>query len=146
MDSDQANGLPLAEAARRLGISENALRKRVRRGTVAAAKGADGRWYVYLPTDTGQAIGQATATPSGQAPDALTDALRQEVEWLREQLSRKDQTIVALAARVADLADRIPALGAGADTTTTRQDAPGATERREPGQDAPLPWWRRWWR
>ena len=149
MDSDQAPGLPLAEAARRLGISENALRKRVRRGTVEAVKGTDDRWYIYLPANNGQAAdqasGQATARPSGQAPDALTDALREEVTWLREQLSRKDQTITALAARVADLAEMLPAIGAGGDAPQTRQDAPGATERRGPGQDAPRPWWRRLW-
>ncbi len=61
MDTDQADGLPLAEAARRLGISENALRKRVRRGTITAARGADGRWYVYFSNATGLAEGPARA-------------------------------------------------------------------------------------
>lgn len=43
----QAHGLPLAEAARRPGVSENAGRQRLKRGTLPAAKG-DGGWRVAM--------------------------------------------------------------------------------------------------
>ena len=151
MHDDQLRGLPFPEAAARLGITENALRKRVRRGTIAAAKGADDRWYVFLPDDgqaadpatdpaTGHAAGQAAARP----PDALVTALTEEVTWLRGQLATKDQVITALAARVADLADRLPAIGPGQDAPRARQEAPGATERPDTTHSTPAPWWRFW--
>ena len=150
---DQAGGVPLPEAARRLGVTENALRKRVQRGTVPAAKGADERWYVFLDDqaggqgagqDAGQATDQAAARPD--RTDDLIDALQAEVTWLREQMSFKDQTITALAARVADLADRLPELASGQDAPVTRPEAPGATEPPRSASDTLALRWRRWLR
>lgn len=43
----QAHGLSIADAARHLGISENAVRQRIKRGTVEAAK-VDGVWRVTV--------------------------------------------------------------------------------------------------
>jgi hypothetical protein len=45
----QAEGLPIAEAARWLGVSENAVRQRIKRGTVDACK-VDGIWHVQVAT------------------------------------------------------------------------------------------------
>lgn len=46
--------LTVREAANRLGISEEAVRKRMRRGTLAHSKWPDGRVYVYIDdTDLG---------------------------------------------------------------------------------------------
>ena len=42
--------LTLSEAAERLGISTEAVRKRVHRGTLGHTKGADGRVHVFLPS------------------------------------------------------------------------------------------------
>jgi excisionase family DNA binding protein len=44
--------LSVSEAAKRLGISQEAVRKRMQRGTLPHTKGLDGRVYVYLDTDT----------------------------------------------------------------------------------------------
>ena len=126
MDGDRAGGLPVAEAARRLGLTENALRKRIRRGSVASARGADGRVYVFLPEAGDWAAAepsgqpdQAAARPADQAGD-LVDQLRSEVGFLRdelatrtEELRRRDHIIAALTERLGDLSERIPALGAG---------------------------------
>jgi DNA-binding Lrp family transcriptional regulator len=40
--------IPLKEAAVALGISKDAVRQRIRRGTLRSDKGEDGRVYVYL--------------------------------------------------------------------------------------------------
>jgi hypothetical protein len=58
--------LPLPEAARRLGLSSVAARKRAQRGTLHAEK-VDGQWFVVLPgppseTSYGPSNGQATRT------------------------------------------------------------------------------------
>ena len=148
MDGDQPTGLPIAAAAQRLGISDNALRKRIRRGSVAAAKGADDRWYIFLPDAadqaTDRATGQAAAGSPGQGADLapLVSALQDEVGWLREQLAHKDGAILSLAARVADLADRVPALPPGQGAPVAHGGAADAAA----GAGARVPWWQRWGR
>ena len=105
-DADQV-GLSISEAARQLGVSREAMRQRIRRGTVRSAK-VDGAWVVYLD-------GPGTTTPdsertdhSGGRPDAqrtdtdpddvqgtsrieLIDQLRDENSWLRTRLEAAEQ-------------------------------------------------------
>ena len=84
-------GLPVAQAARALGITPGALRKRIRRGSVPAYQ-QDGQWYVHV---VGQARAQASPrdeTGAGQGQDAaLLAELRAEIEYLRAAL-RAEQT------------------------------------------------------
>ena len=119
-------GVPIAEAARVLGIAPEAVRKRVRRGTIRAHK-VDGQWYVVLPErdappDNRPATGQDHYRE-------LVDALRDEVSWLRQELAvrtaeleRKDHIIAALTQRLPEL--------------------PPPAEPRKPDDDG-RPWWRR---
>ncbi len=126
----------IQEAARRLGVSESAIRKRVQRGTLQHQKGGDGRVYVYL--DTGE---DTVQTP---VRDGLVDELRDQVTHLREQLAeerearrRADTIIVELSRANAALAARVPALEApspqGAPETpeSARQDAGGVEAQGE---------------
>jgi transposase-like protein len=81
------------EAARRLGVSEQAVRKRVKRGTLDHEKEEDGRVYVYLAAgvDDGQ----------DEAPNphnyALISHMRGEIEYLREENRRKDEILAQQA-------------------------------------------------
>jgi len=151
------------EAARALGISERAVRKRITAGTLAAAK--DGHaWVVFLPAGTGAVPGAEPAPGGGPgaapdrhqaAPEAvpdisplvdLIDRQGAEIARLTEAATvwqlrarQAEERVLALEARVAD-AD------AGEDAPGTRQDAPGAPDPPRPAPDAPLPRWRRWWR
>ena len=61
-----------AEAAKRLGISPNAIKQRVKRGKMQAATGNDGHPRVWLPTrvaDTDTKI-QTRTTPTSPTPEA----------------------------------------------------------------------------
>jgi hypothetical protein len=44
--------LPVAQAAEVLGVTRDAIHKRIHRGTIAYEKGDDGRFYVYVDTST----------------------------------------------------------------------------------------------
>ncbi len=44
-------GLTVAEAAARLAVTPDAIRRRLQRGTLAGAKTVDGGWRVWLPVD-----------------------------------------------------------------------------------------------
>lgn len=79
------------EAAERLGLSENAVRKRVQRDTIQWERDEDGRVYVYLsPTMTDQ-VGDQAADQS-----ALTKHMASEIEFLRAELQRKDAILLSM--------------------------------------------------
>jgi len=63
---ENRTALPLAEAAQRLGISVDALRKRWKRGKVSGYHNAEGRVFINLDT-SGQEPGQMAGQASGQA-------------------------------------------------------------------------------
>ena len=89
--------LTIQEAARRLGVSEGAIRKRVARDTLAHDKAPDGKIYVYL--DTGDRRGVDTGQDEGVHPEssALISQLRDEISYLRDENRRKDEIIMQQA-------------------------------------------------
>ena len=127
----------ITEAAKRLGISREALRLRVRRGRVLASK-SNGQWYVHLPAEGADT--DPDRSPD-QTPDldqgAIVTTLREDLEHARDEitrlwaalevrdreLERKDAIIMALAQR--------PALPSPAD-----QPEPGATVPRDEPESA----------
>jgi hypothetical protein len=83
------------EASQILGISKEALRKRINRGSIDARKDKDGRWLVTV-NDTGQDRGQDTAGTDNQ----LIEQLLRENDRLWQELSRKDAIIMNLTESV----------------------------------------------
>lgn len=83
-DTDQ---LTVAEAAARLGVTPDAIRARIRRGTLSAEKGNDGAYVVTLPHDEGQDTDATSTGPDTTAPDELVEQLRSEVAYLRSELT-----------------------------------------------------------
>lgn len=110
--NDAGKSIPLANAARALGISREAVRQRIRRGSIAAHK-VDDRWYVAA-NDIGPSemlMGSASVTATNVETDdqqlALVIALKEEIVFLRHSveeqmaaLRRKDETIAALTERL----------------------------------------------
>ena len=76
--------LRLGEAATRLGTTVDAVRSRIRRGSLEARRGNDGRIRVMVPTGE---LDQAATRPDGAEPDRAQAATRLEEadEWLREE-------------------------------------------------------------
>jgi hypothetical protein len=81
--------LTIQEAARRLGVSEGAVRKRVTRGTLQYDKAEDGRVYVYLDAGVDGGVDPNSS--------ALISQLRDEVAYLRDENRRKDEIIMQQA-------------------------------------------------
>jgi hypothetical protein len=145
----------IPEAAARLGLSENALRKRVHRGTIEHEKDEEGRVYVYLspdmpPTMPDQADGQATDQADGQAINQAADQARliarleDEVEYLRreaedwkEEARRKDTIIMTMAQRIPELE---PAPGPRESPETASEGVEGV---EVPIAEEKPSWWRR---
>jgi sigma-70-like protein len=85
--------LTIQEAARRLGVSEGAVRKRVTRGTLQYDKAEDGRVYVYLDTGVADGVDEGVDPNS----NALISQLKDEVAYLRDENRRKDEIIMQQA-------------------------------------------------
>jgi hypothetical protein len=131
------------EAARRLGVSEQAVRKRVKRGTLDHDKEEDGRVYVYLDTvlDDGQ---DDVPNPHN---DALISEMRDQIQYLREENRRKDEIIMQQAMTMRQLTAPNEA------TEPPEQPEPpsGASDEGDASERYPEPqeagehrsWWRR---
>ena len=115
--------LTIQEAAKRLGVSEGAVRKRVTRGTLQHERDDDGRVYVYL--DAGGRRGVDDGQDEGVDPNsnALTSQLRDEVAYLRDENRRKDEIIMQQAMTMRQL------------TAAPPQEPPEASEPVEAEQE-----------
>jgi excisionase family DNA binding protein len=108
------------EAARRLGVKDDAIRKRIQRGTLEHDKRPDGRVYVYLDQPSvASEYGRARNAAEDASYDAFLVSLRDQVSYLRSVLKeekdarRRADTIIAQLTRAnAALAARAPELEA----------------------------------
>ena len=142
--TQDAQRITVQEAARRLGVKEDAIRKRIQRGTLRTEKDPeDGRVYVYMDAaqDTTydgfqDATYDGSQDPSQDEPyDALVETLHDQVEYLRgviktrdrelearvEELRRKDHIIAALT-------ERIPAIEAPLEPPESPETASAGAE------------------
>jgi hypothetical protein len=98
--------MSVPEAAELLGITQSAVRKRVQRGTIPWDKDNEGRIYVYVDLyeprpETVRVKPRNAAT--GQSQDELLEAYRDQVEFLRRELERKDTLLMSLMQRIPEL-------------------------------------------
>ena len=144
--------LDVGEAAHELGISTDAVRKRIARGSLRSDR-EDGHVRVWLD------IGGTEAGPEAQVDgEALVEVLQDHITDLRVQLEaerearrRADTIIAQLTQANAALAARVPELEAAESREQTAESAAEEPERAaEPHSDAPgaqeavrRSWWRR---
>ncbi len=157
-------------AARRLGVKDDAVRKRIQRGTLDYEKDPDGRVYVFLGQthDTSQYesphrskdFSQNLAKDKVQdvSEDILVETLQDQIRYLRdiietrnqeleartEELRRKDTIIMSLTQRVPELTT-----SSSPEDLTTSDGLVRSSEREEDKQptrrsqaDTKRPWWR----
>jgi hypothetical protein len=145
----------VGEAARELGISTDALRKRIARGTVESSR-HNGAVLVWLD-DGGTEAGREAQVDS----EALVESLQDQVYYLRSVLNeerearrRADTIIAQLTQANAALVARVPELEAPpepreAPETATEEPDRGAEEEPQSSTGEPQEtaerrsWWRR---
>jgi excisionase family DNA binding protein len=86
-DTGPDERLTVAEAADRLSISKEAVRKRISRGTLRADRDMDGTVMVYVP-----ATRAASDTTDALSPE-LVESLREQVAYLRGVIVVRDQEL-----------------------------------------------------
>jgi hypothetical protein len=98
--------MSVPEAAELLGVTQSAVRKRVQRGTIPWDKDNEGRIYVYVDLSEARpetVRDKSRTTATGQSRDELLEAYRDQVEFLRRELERKDTLLMSLMQRVPEL-------------------------------------------
>jgi len=149
--------ITVAEAANLLGVKEQAVRKRIQRGTIQYDKDEDGRVYVYVdPPDNG-VDPKVNGNSTGDNTDTytLTEALREQIDQLRrdvedwkEEARRKDTIIMSLTQRIPELeAPREAPHASETDAEASEGPSPRSdtVEPQEGAQEteetARRPWW-----
>jgi uncharacterized coiled-coil protein SlyX len=139
--------LTVAQAADALRISQDAVRKRIARGTIPHDRDESGRVHVYLtPSETVHKTDQDTGEDavSKTVQDTYIRSLEDQIAFLRRELERQDAILL-------NLTERIPQLEAPRESPETAEEPPegaqprpGTEGRQEAAQPRPrTPWWRR---
>ena len=145
--------LTVQEAAEVLSTSVDAVRMRVRRGTLESEKDPDGRVHVWVNGDSTETKPELDGEPGAliSAKDETIRVLSEQLESEREARRRADTIIAQLTQANAALAARVPELEAPQGTPEAPKKDEGEPvgaephpERVEAREDTqPLSWWRR---
>ena len=141
----------VGEAARELGISTDAVRKRVARGSLKSDR-PNGSVLVCL--DDGRT--EAGREAQGEGNEALVEVLQEQVAYLREQLDIRTEELREHRRLLAGLIERVPELegprepGGATEARESSKTVEEEPERAEPLSDrveaqegVRRPWWRR---
>ena len=157
--------LSVAEAAAVLGVTRDAIHKRITRGSIEYEKGEDGRFYVFVDTST-QRLDSSTDTSKDESKvetlERLIESQQDRIAFLEHELERRGdeaerlhQIVAGLTRTTAELSARIPQqLETPRDVppeppgaTKTATEEPGSTRPRSSTAEAQEPSERRsWWR
>jgi hypothetical protein len=153
-DEPQANHerLTVAQAAAALGITEGAVRSRIKRGTLPTTK-ERGTVFVLLGDGTSEANRPPNIGVPGDQSELIA-SLQDQVRYLREQLDAEREARTEERRRhdtvVAQLTSKIPAIEAPQEAAEASAAAAEEPERAEPHsatvesqETVQRPWWRR---
>jgi excisionase family DNA binding protein len=141
--------ITVAEAARRLGVTQDAVRKRIARGTIRHQKDEDGRVFVYLRAADTELGTAKTDQDNEQDSTSTTDqdkyvrSLEDQMRFLRGELERKDAILLRLAERIPELEP----YSEPRELSETHSEEPEDAQRRpakEKAQGHPRARTRRW--
>jgi hypothetical protein len=133
------------EAAEILGTTVDAVRGRIRRGTLDSVK-LDGVVYVLLDSTNREQQSDQSESDEGDGRQLTADQselvgeLRGQIDWLRREVERKDTIIMSLTQRIPELEaprETRDASGAASEDVSGSRLLPSDTE--QPRRS----WWRR---
>ena len=132
--------LTVAEAADRLGVTRDAIRKRIKRDSIRWETGSNGEPYVYV-ADASSGVADASGH---EEMHALVESLEDQVSYLRKEVAvwqeearRKDHLLAAAL-------ERIPELEGPSETESTRTATGGGSEAPASDTEHSRPSWWQW--
>jgi tRNA(Met) C34 N-acetyltransferase TmcA len=141
----------VAEAAEALGISDDAVRSRIKRGTLETVR-EGGRVFVVGDRTTDRPTAQAQPTDRA-SEERLYQEMQARIVYLERQVEEEREARRRADTLLARLMDRMPEIEAPQEEQEARESSEAvedAPERAEPrpaageAQEGPQrPWWRR---
>jgi len=147
--TDEQYGVSILIAAQRLGLSEGAVRQRIRRKTLDARR-INGRTYVVLPPSP-NGFNTHHEPSVTDVPPSVTLRPEQQLEMIRDTLlvplitehRQAHETIAEQAKTIGRLEERVDTLQAKLDAVEAIPlEAPAAPET--PQIELERPWWQFW--
>jgi len=107
--------LTIAEAAKRLEVTQEAIRARIRRGTIEHDRDeTDGKTYVYLDEDVGtNTVGNGVVNDYINALKSQIEQLERDRDEWREEAKRHQHIIMTLSSRLPEPQEEPKELPAG---------------------------------
>ena len=98
----------IGEAARRLGITTDGVRKRLKRGQLRGGKTGDGRWYVIFEAESTPVLDSESDLDNEPDPSSMiVDRLLDKLDERDRQLDERDRRIETLERERFELAGRL---------------------------------------
>jgi hypothetical protein len=149
---DTRRRLSVPEAADALGVTVDAIRSRVKRGTIAHVR-EGGRVYVLLGTDQGRP-GHDQDTDQYVESDALISQMQARIDSLERELDVRTEEIRRRDTIIMNMTEAMKALSppASSQEPSEARESPESAEEEQgrgsvpPTEDRPVerrPWWRR---
>jgi hypothetical protein len=140
---DGMKRFPVTEAAGILGISTEATRQRIKRGTLPTERDEEGNVFVLLKRTTAD----STRTDTN-GTDAGTDVKERLIEFLRDQLREEREANRENRRIIAGLVQRVPELEPAPEYRESRETAPegegrGIRSQKDNVTQEKPSWWRR---
>jgi len=134
--------MSVSEAAEFLGVTEDAVRKRIHRGKIRYDRDPDGRYLVYPTEDDIRQIADRNYVQSESS--ALIFELRAQIERLEDQLQKADERDRENRRLLAAALERIPPqLEAPSEPRESPETATEEEAEPRPQSGERVSWWRR---
>jgi hypothetical protein len=151
---DGTKRFPVTEAAGILGISTEATRQRIKRGTLPTERDEEGNVFVLFKRNTGDSTRtDANGTDDGTSGGTHTNANRTDdkerlIEFLRDQLREEREANRENRRIIAGLVQRVPELEPAPEYRESRETAPegegrGIRSQKDNVTQEKPSWWRR---
>lgn len=131
--------LTVPEAAERLGISQDAVYKRVERNKIRHERDQDGRLYIFV---------DSSETGRRKSTDGRTDtyiaSLEDQVGYMRNQLEAEREASAELRRIIAGLVQRVPELEPAREPREQPETASDTEGKGEAPEEERRSWWQRW--
>ena len=121
--------MTVAEAANVLGVTRDAVRKRIKRDSIEWETGPDGETYVFV--DASATANDASATNADMSEDTSGHDDREKlIEFLYEQLEHEREVNRENRRIIAGLVQRIPAIEPPPETPSEPRESPVTSASR----------------
>src|SRR5215211_5979411 len=139
--------LSVMEAAEVLGVTRDAIHKRIKRGSLEYGKGEDGRLYVYVDISTSgldKSVDEAKDESKAEVLERLIESQQDHIAFLEQELERRGdettrlhQIVAGLTQANAQLSSRVTELEASRAPRESPEGEAGPGSTKEAPPDVP---------